>query len=94
MSPEVPPSSEPPADHGARAVLRDARDRTPVLGSAVAAGPGTAGGATRSRRSFDLVGTSVIPDVRMRHIRRIPEPLTGFIRFEYDVTAGRCAIRR
>ena len=94
MSPEVPPSSEPSADHGVRAVRQDTRDRGPDLGSAVAAGPGTAGRAMRSRRAFDLVGTTVIPHVRMRHIRCISEPLTGFIRFEYDVTAGRCTIRR
>ncbi len=92
MSPEVPPSSEPSA--GARGGPQDVRDRIPVSGSAVAIGPGTAGGTTRSRRSFGLVGTSVTPDVRMRQIRGIPEPLTGFIRFEYNVTAGRCTMHR
>lgn len=95
MSLEVPSSGRPLADRTARAAPPPDRTRSRVPGaSAVAAGRATAGGAARSRGSFDSVGTSATPDVRMRRIRRIPEPPAGFIRFEYDVTAGQSTAHR
>lgn len=44
--------------------------------------------AVRYREWFDLIAATVTRGVQVRRARIVSEPVTDYIRFEYDVTAG------
>jgi hypothetical protein len=44
--------------------------------------------AERYRNWFDLTATTTARGVEVRRMRLVSEPVTDYIRFEYDVTAG------